>query len=73
MTEYSMLHQASGRWKLGLTLALVTALCWATLPVVLKISLVVLDPITLTWFRFVFAAVFMTRMAGCPKAAGAIP
>ena len=54
-----MLHQASGRWKLGLLLALITAGCWATLPLVLKISLTVLDPITLTWFRFLFAAVFM--------------
>lgn len=59
-----MLHQASGRWKLGLVLALVTAGCWATLPVVLKMSLVVLDPITLTWFRFVFAAVFMLAWLG---------
>ena len=54
-----MLHQASGRWKLGLLLALVTAACWATLPVALKMSLSVLDPMTLTWFRFAFAAVFM--------------
>lgn len=59
-----MLHQASGRWKLGLLLALVTAGCWATLPVVLKMSLVVLDPITLTWFRFVFAAMFMAVWLG---------
>lgn len=61
---FNMLHQASGRWKLGLMLALVTAGCWATLPVVLKMSLVVLDPITLTWFRFVFAAVFMIAWLG---------
>ena len=27
------LHQASGRWKRGLALALVTAACWATLPI----------------------------------------
>src|SRR4249919_165669 len=49
------LHQASGRWQLGLLLALVTAACWATLPVALKITLEQLDPITLTWFRFVVA------------------
>jgi drug/metabolite transporter (DMT)-like permease len=49
------LHQASGRWKLGLLLALVTAACWATLPVALKITLGALDPYTLTWFRFVLA------------------
>jgi drug/metabolite transporter (DMT)-like permease len=51
-----VLHQASGRWKLGLLLAFLTAALWATLPVALKIALVGLDPITLTWFRFVFAA-----------------
>lgn len=50
------LHRASGRWKLGLALTVFTALCWATLPIVLKIVLNVLDPITLTWFRFVVAA-----------------
>jgi drug/metabolite transporter (DMT)-like permease len=62
-----MLHQASGRWKLGLMLALVTAACWATLPVVLKMSLEVLDPITLTWFRFVFAAMFMLAWLGARR------
>lgn len=54
-----MWHQASGRWKYGLLLALVTAACWATLPVALKLTLEVLDPITLTWFRYSFAAVVM--------------
>ena len=53
------LHQASGRWKLGLLLALVTAGCWATLPVALKITLEQVDPYTLTWFRFVLAAAVM--------------
>jgi drug/metabolite transporter (DMT)-like permease len=58
------LHQASGRWRLGLTLALVTAACWATLPVALKIMLEVLDPYTLTWFRFVVAAGVMLVWLG---------
>lgn len=53
-----ILHRASGQWRLGLLLTLFTALCWATLPIVLKIVLNVLDPITLTWFRFLVAAVF---------------
>jgi drug/metabolite transporter (DMT)-like permease len=57
--ESGMLHQASGRWKLGLVMALITAACWASLPLVLKVNLAVLDPITLTWARFLFAAVFM--------------
>ena len=51
------LHRASGQWRLGLLLTVITALCWATLPIALKIVLAVLDPITLTWFRFVVAAV----------------
>jgi drug/metabolite transporter (DMT)-like permease len=53
------MHQASGRWKLGLVLALVTAGCWSTLPVALKITLGALDPYTLTWFRFLVAALAM--------------
>jgi drug/metabolite transporter (DMT)-like permease len=50
------LHSPSGRWRLGLALAIATALFWATLPVALKLSLEVVDAYTLTWFRFVFAA-----------------
>jgi len=49
------LHRTSGRWRLGLSLTLATALFWATLPIALKIALEILDPITLTWFRFVVA------------------
>lgn len=50
------LHQPSGRWQLGLTLSLSTALLWASLPLALKLSLEQLDPITLTWLRFLVAA-----------------
>jgi drug/metabolite transporter (DMT)-like permease len=53
------LHRASGQWKLGLALALATAACWATLPIALKVSLEALDPVTLTWFRFLVAAGIM--------------
>lgn len=58
------LHQASGRWKLGLTLALATAAFWSTLPVALKITLEQLDPYTLTWFRFLVAFVLMAAWLG---------
>ena len=57
------LHQASGRWKLGLALALLTAACWATLPVALKVTLEQVDPLTLTWFRFLLAAGLMGAWA----------
>jgi drug/metabolite transporter (DMT)-like permease len=58
------LHQASGRWRLGLAMALITALSWATLPVALKITLEQLDPYTLTWFRFLVAALLMAAWLG---------
>ncbi len=58
------MHQASGHWQRGLMLALVTAGCWATLPVALKISLETLDPYTLTWFRFLIAALVMLLWLG---------
>jgi drug/metabolite transporter (DMT)-like permease len=49
-------HKLSGRWKLGLTLAVVTAASWGLLPIALAITLSTLDAYTLTWFRFVTAA-----------------
>ncbi|MCB1629528.1 MAG: DMT family transporter [Xanthomonadales bacterium] len=53
------LHTVSGRWQLGLLLAFLTATFWATLPVALKVVLRDLDPLTVTWFRFAFAALGM--------------
>ncbi len=52
-----ILHTVSGRWRLGLLLAFLTAGLWATLPVALKLILRDLDPLTVTWFRFAFASV----------------
>jgi len=51
------LHQSSGNWKLGLLLAIATALCWATLPLTLRVSLEQADALTITWIRFLSAAV----------------
>jgi drug/metabolite transporter (DMT)-like permease len=58
------LHRSSGRWRLGLALALVTAGFWATLPAALKIALADLDPWTLTWVRFLFAFVVLALWLG---------
>lgn len=52
-------HQASGNRRLGLMLALTTMLLWGTLPISLKFAMTALDPWTLTWFRFAFAAVVL--------------
>jgi drug/metabolite transporter (DMT)-like permease len=46
------LHQSSGRWRLGLTLALTTTVLWGILPIALTIVLQSADVYTVTWFRF---------------------
>ena len=51
------MHASSGRWKLGLALALTTALCWGLLPIALKIVLVDMDAWTITWYRFAASGV----------------
>jgi len=51
------MHTPSGRWRLGLALALTTAVCWGLLPIALKVTLAGMDAWTLTWYRFATAAV----------------
>lgn len=46
-----LMHISSGRWVYGLFLALLTALLWGILPIKLKQVLLVMDPVTVTWFR----------------------
>jgi drug/metabolite transporter (DMT)-like permease len=65
-----MLHQSSGRWQLGLFLALTTSILWGFLAVVLKVVLQVLDANTVTWFRFIiafgFLAIYLTATKQVP-------
>lgn len=44
-------------WKLGLGFSLVTVLMWGLLPLALKAILVVMDPVTNTWYRFFISAI----------------
>ncbi len=50
----------SGRWKLGILLALSTATMWGVLPIALKEVMETLDPMTTTFFRLSLAAVVIT-------------
>jgi drug/metabolite transporter (DMT)-like permease len=50
-----LMHTTSGRWRLGLALALTTAVFWGLLPIALKITLTGMDAWTLTWYRFATA------------------
>jgi len=53
------MHKTSGRWQFGLTLALTTATLWGMLPIALKGLLSSIDTITITWYRFAVALVFV--------------
>ena len=44
----------SGRWKFGLLLAASTAFMWGVLPIALKGLMSTLDPMTTTFFPFVY-------------------
>ncbi len=54
-----IMHISSGRWLLGLFLALVTALLWGILPIKLKQVLQVMDPVTVTWYRLLVAGAIL--------------
>lgn len=54
------MHQASGRSLLGFMLALTTAVLWGMLPIALKVVLSALTANTITWVRFLVAAMFIT-------------
>jgi drug/metabolite transporter (DMT)-like permease len=50
------MHSTTGRWQLGLALALATAVCWGLLPIALQVALAGMDAWTITWYRFATAA-----------------
>ena len=50
-------HTTSGRWGLGITLALFTTAIWGLIPVILKVLIQGLDPYSITFYRFLIAAV----------------
>lgn len=64
------LHQPSGRTALGFALALTTVSMWSILPVGLKLALDGLDAMTLTWIRFVSAALILGAVL---RARGSMP
>lgn len=56
------MHQASGRSFYGFILALITAVLWGMLPIALKHLLVDLSANTITWVRFLIAALFVSAV-----------
>ncbi len=60
----TIIHQTSGRWRLGLGLSLLTVCLWGILPLALKVTLQVLDVYTVTWFRFLVSFVLLAMYLG---------
>lgn len=58
------LHQNSGRWRLGLGLALVTVSLWGVLPIALTVALQAVDTYTVTWFRFLVSFLLLAAFLG---------
>ncbi|WP_242045199.1 DMT family transporter [Anabaena catenula] len=54
-----MMHQSSGRWRLGLGLSLLTVFLWGILPIALTVTLQVLDVYTVIWFRFLMSFILL--------------
>lgn len=52
------MYKTSGRWLLGFSLALTTAILWGMLPVAMKELLKGMEPLTVTWYRLSVAAIF---------------
>ncbi|MFT4924302.1 MAG: drug/metabolite transporter (DMT)-like permease [Phenylobacterium sp.] len=50
-----VLFMASYNFRLGLLFISIAVLSWGALPVALKLSSAFIDPVTLTWFRFLIA------------------
>ena len=63
-------HAPSGRWGLGLVLAVVAVLLWSTVPLALSLLLDRMDAITITWYRFAVGVVVLGVVLGCK---GALP
>ena len=64
------MHATTGRWQLGLALALTTAVFWGLLPIALKVTLTGMDAWTLTWYRFTSAAIALGRRGAASPAPG---
>lgn len=62
-----MMHQSSGRWRLGLMLSLVTVFLWGILPIALTVVLQALDVYTVVWFRFLVAFTLLVTYLGITK------
>jgi drug/metabolite transporter (DMT)-like permease len=65
----------TGRWQLGFTMSLATAVLWGFLPIALKVALSGMDVYTITWWRFAISMLslgaFLAWRGQLPRPRGA--
>jgi drug/metabolite transporter (DMT)-like permease len=65
----------TGRWQLGFTMSLTTAVLWGFLPIALKVALTGMDVCTITWWRFAVSMLslgaFLAWRGQLPRLSGA--
>lgn len=65
----------TGRWQLGFTMSLTTAVLWGFLPIALKVALTGMDVYTITWWRFAVSMLslgaFLAWRGQLPRLSGA--
>lgn len=57
----------SSRPLLGFLLAINTVIFWGALPIAQKVLIQVMDPYTITWYRFLSASIFLLVVLGIKK------
>ena len=68
------MNTGTGRWQLGFTMSLTTAVLWGFLPIALKVALTGMDAYTITWWRFAISMLglgaFLTWRSQLPRLRG---
>jgi drug/metabolite transporter (DMT)-like permease len=68
-----MMQGVSGRWQIGFALALTTAVLWGAVPLAMTPLLPHVDPITISWFRFLSSGLFLLAFFVATGSLGRLP
>lgn len=68
-----MMQGVSGRWQIGFALALTTAVLWGVVPLAMTPLVPHVDPITISWFRFLSSGLFLLAFFLATGSLGRLP